>query len=232
MRTLPAALAALVLATPAPAAEAPRYNQVNLSAEARQEVANDLMLATLFVELSDKDPTRLAAAVNRKLGEGVKLVHEYPRVKITTGSQSTWPLYDKRNAGDGWRTRAELRVESTDFEAAAKVIAQLQGNGMQMQGINFVVAPATADKAQDALIEEAIKAFNSRAAIAAKALGMRSWQVVNMNIATGQGGGRPMPVYAMKAAAMEMGDAVPAQEMSGGDTEIRVDVNGTVELVP
>ena len=55
--------ASLALAGTALAADpAPRYNTIELLADAQREVANDTLSARLFVELNDANPAALAGA--------------------------------------------------------------------------------------------------------------------------------------------------------------------------
>ena len=44
------------------------YNVISLDADARREVANDLMRAALFAEMNDADAARLANNINNKIG--------------------------------------------------------------------------------------------------------------------------------------------------------------------
>ncbi len=228
MKLLTNLLAATALAVAGAAqAEPLNYDVINLDASARAEVANDLLMATLYVEKTNSDASKLAAEVNRTLNQAVRLVHEFPGVKIETGAQSTWPVYDAKNRLTGWRTRAELRVESKDFDAASRAIAKMEGN-LQLSGIHFVLAPDTATATENRLIDSALKAFEARADIVARSMGARAWRAVNLNVNAGNNR-PPMPVMramAMKADAVE----VAPQEFAGGDSEIVVNVNGAIQL--
>ncbi len=210
-------------------AEPLNYDVVNLQADARTEVANDLLTATLFIEETNTDAAKLAADVNRTLNQGVRLVHEFPGVKIESGAQSTWPIYDAKNRLAGWRTRAELRVESKDFDAASRAIAKITSS-MQLAGISFVPSPDTITATENRLIDAALKAFRTRADIIAKSMGTRTWKSVNLNINTG-GGSMPMSKYRTATMAMSV-ETVPAQEVAAGNSEITVSVNGTIQLQP
>lgn len=225
------ALLALPLLAPAAGAEERGldYDLINLQADARAEAPNDLLVASLYVEMTHADATRLATEINKALNAGVRLVHEFPGVKIESGQQSTWPVYDGKNKLTGWRTRAELRVESKDFDAAAKAIAKMQGT-MQMGNLGFVLSPDTADLIENRLIDDALKAFRTRADIVAKAMGAKGWRPVNLNVGTG-GRQPPMPMYRMEAKVMAMADAVPEQDMAGGNTTLTVTINGSVQLL-
>lgn len=207
----------------------PDYDMVSLQADARAEVPNDLLVANLFVEMTMNDATKLAGAVNRTLNDGVRLVHDYPGVKIESGQQSTWPVYDAKNKLTGWRTRAELRVESKDLDAAARVIARLQST-MQMGNMTFVLSPDTATATNNRLIDSALKAFSTRADIVAKSLGARSWRMVEVNIGT-DAGHPPVPVYRMAAKTMLAEDGVEPQDVAGGTSNIVVNVNGRIQLL-
>ena len=48
-------------------AEPLNYNVISLDAEARREVANDLMRANLFAEFNDADPARLESGFTCEL---------------------------------------------------------------------------------------------------------------------------------------------------------------------
>src|ERR1700704_1387842 len=58
------ALAALPVDAPAAESFQPRYNAVEFQAEAQREVQNDLLNATLYVELNDANAAALANAIN------------------------------------------------------------------------------------------------------------------------------------------------------------------------
>ncbi len=223
------AVALILGASMGASAEPLNYDVVNLQADARTEVANDLLTATLFIEATNTDAAKLAADVNRTLNQGVRLVHEFPGVKIESGTQSTWPIYDAKNRLAGWRTRAELRVESRDFDAASRAIAKITGS-MQLAGISFVPSPDTITATENRLIDAALKAFRTRADIIAKSMGARTWKSVNLNINTGGG---PMPMSKYRTATMAMSvEAVPAPEVAAGNSEITVLANGTIQLQP
>jgi predicted secreted protein len=52
------------------------------------------------------------AAISRK----------YPQVKVETGAQSTYPIYDNdNNKLKEWRI-AEIQIESKDFKAASQLL--------------------------------------------------------------------------------------------------------------
>lgn len=223
--------AALLMAATGLPAEPINYQQASLGAEARRDIDNDLMTATLFVEQSDKDPAKLADLINRRINAALHLGKNFNSVKLRTAGRSTYPLYNQKNQAEGWRSRAELELESRDFAAASQLIGQLQAT-LQLSGVGFSVAADTRDKAQDELITEAIAGFRRRADIIAQGFGLKSWKTVQVSIGANDVN-PPMPMY--KTAMASFGarqEDVTTPDLSAGSSQISVSVTGTVEMLP
>lgn len=229
--TLIAALLAAFVALPAaaqrtPDAAAERYNTVELQAEVQREIANDLLTATLYAELNDLDAAKLATALNTRSNAALAIAKEHPTVRVRSGGNQTYPVYDRNQRLTGWRGRAEVRIESRDFQAAGALIGKLQAE-MQLAGINFGVSPEARQKAQDELIAEAIAAFRARGDIVRAALGGRSYKVRRIGINTGGGFPQPRQVFAARGVSAE---AVTAPQLEGGVSQITVNASGTIEV--
>ena len=91
------------------------YNRIQLAAEARRDVPNDTLNATLFTEEAHADPARLARQLNDKVAAALRLAAGVSQVKTSSGTLSTWPVYEANNRLTGWRGRAEVRLESRDL---------------------------------------------------------------------------------------------------------------------
>ena len=204
-------------------AEPAIYNRVDFQVEAAREVANDLLTATLSVDIQDKQPARVAQQMNAALNKALKKAAAFGAVKASSGNQQTFPVYGKNNQIEGWRGHGEIRIESRDFKAAGELIMQLQ-SGMQLSGVQFGVAPETRAQIEDALIAEAIKAFQQRAETIRAALGAKSYKTVHLGI----GGGMPHPPMPMLRATMAE-TAIPTPEFAGGESRMTVQINGTIE---
>ena len=85
----------------------PRYNTVELQADAQREVQNDLLNASVFNELNDENPAVLANAINRSVNEALRIAKEFKTVRVRSGGNQTTPVYTKGNVLQGWRGRAE-----------------------------------------------------------------------------------------------------------------------------
>jgi predicted secreted protein len=218
----------IVLAASQVWAQAPeqKFDAVELQAEAHRELSNDTLNAVLFAELNETDATKLASALNRTLNEALAAAKEFKAVRVRSGNNQTYPVYDRQQRLTGWRGRAELRLESRDFQAAAALIGKLQA-GMRLGQISFSASAELRKAAEDELIAEAIKAFRSRADIARSALGARQYRIRRISIHTGGAFPPPRPMLARAAAASE---ALPPPQFEGGTSQISVSVNGTIEV--
>lgn len=214
-------------------ADTPTYQRVDFSTEVAREIPNDQMNATLSIELSDKDAGKLAQQLATTINEAMKKAAAYPSVKVSSGNQNTWPVYGTTLTSssklESWRGRAEIRLETKDFKAAAELIGKLQEK-LQINSINFVVSADSRRKVEDSLTAEAIAAFKVRAEAIRSAWNAKGYKLVQMSL--GSAGG-PMPympmMRTMKAAEA---DGVPAQDLAGGDTRLAVNVSGSIELQP
>lgn len=232
LNRIPAGLLAALCVCAATAASAqdaaPRYNSVELQAEAQREVQNDLLNAVLYVELSDSNPSALANAVNKSVNEALRVAKEYKNVRVRSGNNQSYPVYAKANVLQGWRSRAEIRIESRDFEAASGLIGKLQAN-MQLANLNFSVSPEARRAAENELIAEAISAFKARAEIIRTALAGRTYKLQRLNVASGYNAPQPRLFAAARMASAAAEVAPP--NLEAGVSMVTVSASGAVEII-
>lgn len=201
---------------------------VELSAQASRTVANDLGRATAYVELSEANPAELARKVNARVAEALALAKGYSQVKVRSGSSFTYPVYGRTGrAIESWRMRSEIALESRDLAALSELAGKLQTLAAVSQ-LGVDVAPETVRRAEDEAMVDAIRAFEARAATAAKALSKR-YRIGYLNVAGVDA--RPMPMLKGARAASPMAmEAAPAP-IEAGESTITVTVSGGVELL-
>lgn len=222
-------LCALFLAAPAAQAETATYQRVDFQASAETGVANDQMTATLSIEASDKSPAALAALLTQKVNNALRLAAGNPSVRLTTGNQQTWPVYDEKNKLQSWRGRSEIRLESPDFKAGGELVSRLQTD-LQLNGLGFSVSTRAREEAEASLTKQAIQAFKQQAERIAASWGAKSYRLVQMSISPANPPG-PQPVMYMRAAKMDgAAEGVPAADYNGGASRMVVQINGTIEL--
>lgn len=223
-------IAASCYSLPALAAdnEQPNYNVVSLQAEASRQVSNDEMNVVLFIEKSNKNPAELSQQITRAMNKAMSAAKQYPSVKVETGAQSSYPIYDNDNQKlKEWRSRAEVRIESTDFKAASQLVSDLQQD-FQTQSIGFSVSDAQRKQVENALMVEASKNFQARAQSITQAWNKSQYQLVNLNFNSNSYVPQPYARLAMAKMSMEAADA--PQEVSAGESKIIVNASGSIQF--
>ena len=219
-------LLALLFVPLAAAAQAPEalFNLISLNAEADREIPNDLLTATLVAEAEGTDPAQLADGVNRAMQRALSTALAVKSVKARSGAYQTIPVYEKSRVVR-WRVRQELRLESADFAAATELIGKLQAS-LMVTGMNLSVSAEARRKAENALIAEALAAFEERARVVRDAMKAKGYRVRDLQVSPG-GSSPPRPMLAMAARTLHEA-APPAVE--AGSTRILITVSGTIQL--
>ncbi|MDD2944683.1 MAG: SIMPL domain-containing protein [Acinetobacter sp.] len=219
----------LSTATFAQPTEQLNYNLVNVQAEATRQISNDEMYAVLYIERSKKQPAELSALITQLMNQAIAASKKYPQVKVETGTQSTYPVYDNDSQKlKEWRGRAEIRLKSTDFKAVSQLISELQQN-FQTQSINFTVSDAERKKVENELMVEASKNFQQRAQMLTSAWNKSGYQLVNLNLNTNNY--YPQPVMMRANMAKFAGaEAADAQNVEAGESKITVNANGSIQF--
>ena len=229
--TLSSLILASALTTPAFAQqnEQLNYNLVNIQAEAARKVSNDEMHAVLYIEKSNKQPAELAVQITQLMNQAMASAKKYPQVKVETGSQTTYPIYDNDSRKlKEWRGRAEIQIESTDFKAASQLVSELQQN-FQTQSINFSVSDAQRKKVENELMIEASKNFQQRAQTLSQAWNKSGYNLVNLNLNTNNSYPQPIMIRA-SMAKFSGAEAADAQDVAAGESKITVNANGTIQF--
>lgn len=232
MRRLPLVffIASLVTSTGLLASEQ-TYNQVSLRAEAQQEVAHDQMQVTLYSEERDSDPARLANTISKTLNKAVASARQHPQINVRLGNRSSYPVHDNKGQKiTGWRERAELRLDSSDFSALSALTGELL-QSLKMSNMQFSIAPKTRAASEDQLLQEAISAFQTRAQLVSEALGSNDYKVVSLNL--NSSGFAPPPIYARstKMLSSPMSDesaAIP--DVEAGSSQVSIIADGVIEV--
>lgn len=200
------------------------YDQIDLSASASGEVANDVLVAVLFREVEGPAAGPLAAEVNATIAKAIQRVKQSPAISVQTVGYRTQPVYQKERVS-GWRVGQSIRLESQDTGALSALLGELQRE-LGLESIGYQVSPERMREVEDRLISAALKAFQQRAELVTRELGRTRYRIVTMRV--GPDGPPPRPVYGM-ARAMAM-ESAPAPPIEAGSQRVEVTVSGTIEL--
>lgn len=217
--------ACLMLPAQLQAADEPlRYDRINLSAEASQETDNDTLIAVLSAQKEGSDPAALSDRVNQLIGQAVVEAKKEPDIKLQTLGYQTSPTYQQQRL-TGWRVKQSLRLESRNSELLSQLLSRLQGS-LALESISYAISDEQRKEVEEALITQALDAFQQRARLITKQLGRDSYRLVEMRIINS---GQSAPPMRMRASSMLLEAAAPPTLEAGTQT-LRVEVSGTIEL--
>ncbi len=223
------ALAATLFSTGAraegPSSKNAEYPHASLRAEAVVEVARDTVRITLAAEVRDAEQAEVAANLSRTVEAVMQQLRGKDGVKVTSGNFQVWPMNDRDGRITDWRGRAEVFLESTDFEAASKLAAAV-ADRMPSSNLAFSVAPEARARHEEALLEEAATAFRKRAEALTKAFGYADYSIREIQLG---GAGAVYQPEARRMMAMAADAAAPLP-LEGGTERISLAVEGTIFL--
>jgi predicted secreted protein len=215
--------AAAQLAPPPSMAASP--SAVTVSASATASVPNDRMQAWLRAESDNADASAAASVVNARMGKALARARATKGVDASTTGYSSYQITEK-NQPSRWRVAQTLKLEGSDFAALSGLVSQLQADGgLVVDGTQFSVSDAARAKAEEALTQQAIKAWQARATEAARGFGFDGWRLGKVAIQTGDAI-RPQP----RMRAMAVASSVAPVELEAGNTDVTVTVSGDAVL--
>ena len=225
-----ATLLAAGMAAPVQAQQNPLVPQpvISLTASATAALPNDRMQAWLRVEADNPDPVVAASEVNTRMAKALARAKAVKGVDATTTAYSSYQV-SERNQPARWRVAQTLSLDGADFSALAALVSKIQSDdGLVLSGMNFSVSTTARRAAEDALTQQAIKAWQARAQNAAQGFASASWRAGHVSIQTGDFV-RPQPM--MRAAGGVMAAAAPIAT-EAGSSDITVTVSGEAILEP
>lgn len=202
------------------------YDRVNLTAEARRQVANDEMVVVMAAEQSGLSPAELADGINVNMKWALEQAQSVTQVQAETRAYQSYPRYDNGRVV-GWQASQELVLRTQDNVALTELVGKLQTR-LLVRAMQFQLTPDTRRSTEDALISEAIEAFERRATLIGKSMQERAYRIVEMTINTGGAGAFRQPITrAMRTQSAEM---IEAPATTAGTSDIVVTVSGTIEF--
>jgi len=225
---IPSLMAASLLITPA-LAKAADGIELRLSGSAQQEVANDQLQATLYLQEKSDQPATLANRLNKGIAQGMALGKKYPQVDVSSGSYNSWPSYDKNGKIQGWQGRAEIRLKSRDMTQAAELVAQLQKT-ILLEGVQFTVSDAARRAAEKAMIPAALAEMQAQANITAQTLGKSRITIKELEFGNAAPAFRPPMLMRAAAAPMAKEADVAQPDWQPGQSQLQLTINGKIEL--
>ncbi len=224
---VPLALAALpsradtVLTQPVPS------GVLSLSAQASEEVPQDVVDITLFYEKEANDAASLTDSLNQHADAALAQARRVSNVTAHTGTFSIYPMTDRDGHISAWRGRTEVVLESRDFAAASTLAGRINSQ-MQVGSVAFSLSPEAQRAAAQKLTAEAIKKFRDQAESSARSFGYGGYTIREVDVGGTNASPPPRPMFAMRAMAAA---AAPAPlPVEGGKSTVTVNVSGSVQM--
>lgn len=202
-----------------------RLPTLTLDAAARSEVPQDTVQVTLAYETEGADAATVSAQLNKVLKATLDDARGKAGVTARNGGYQVYPTTDDKGKISAWRGRAEVVLESRDFEATSALTGTL-GERMAVAGISFSLSEKARQAEEARLLTEAATAFRERAKNAAQAFGFTNYTIGNLTLS---GSGVVSPPRPMMMRAASMSKAAPVA-LEGGQAEVTVSVTGVVKL--
>lgn len=200
---------------------------LTLQAEASTDVMQDTVVLVMAKEVAGADPQSLHGMLTGAIEPAFKAVKSQSGLAVKTGAFRVSPTYGSDGEMTGWKGRAELIIESKDFQAATKAVGQLS-NQLVLSSVRFHLSQDLRKKEEAALIGQAAKAFRDRASLAAQAFGYSQYRIDKLEL--GSSVTSPMP------RALTLRSPAPASAarsdvvLEADSVPVSVQVSGTVVL--
>jgi len=226
--------AAVLAQTPA-LVQAPPKNVLSLSAEASQEVAQDLLSITLSTTKEGGDASGVQSQLRQALDAALTQARKVAQPKlleVRTGAFSIAPRYATKPGGSGntitgWQGRAELVIEGSDTVAISQLAGRL--GSLTVARVAFSLSREARERVEAEVAAQAITRFKGRADSYARQFGFGGYSLREVAVG-GADLGTPAPNYRVRALSAAM--AEEAQPVEAGKSLVTVQVNGSIELTP
>ncbi len=224
-------------ATMSARAEPLNYNVIEFAESASAEVSRDTMTIRLTVNEEGKERAEINRAFVRKYNALNQRIEANRAFKSELINRNAYPRYQYKNGKQtqiGWQETAQIKVESKDFAALNRLIAEAQ-NEASLSNTSFSVSKQKREEVIDEVSKAALKRFKDRANTLVRALGFSGYKIVHLNL--GQIGNQQMVEYGAPAPAPMMARAMKADSAgevteapNPGTEEISITVNGSIQM--
>jgi predicted secreted protein len=227
-----AAAAAMVVVggvqVPSAQAQERALREVTLSASAEQQVAQDWLRMRMAARIEGRDASAVQAqlkqAIERALAQ-VQPMASGAALQVRTDGFNLQPRYTQQGRTDGWVGQAGVVIEGRDFGLIGQASAKLAE--LNADQVALSVSSELARRTSEQVRLEAISAFRAQALAVAKAFGHQSYELMDVNVGSDNGGARP-PV--LMARAMAMSSDAAAVPVAASVESIGVQVSGRIRL--
>jgi uncharacterized protein YggE len=220
--------------TPADTAAAlPGMTHLHLAATGSVSVTPDELVATLAAEATSPSPATAQNRVNLLVKRGLSAAGAVTGVEARAEDYSVQQVDQSTPIGVGgrplqhpaWVAHQTLKLRSSSGDPLLDLAGKLQADGFTVSALEWRVSSSLARKSRDAAMVEALKDLQSRAHLAAAALGLHVDHIQDVRVDIPEA----MPVRPMMAAQAR---AMVAPEETRSSQDITSEASADVLLRP
>ena len=214
---------------------------INFSATETRTVPQDLLIASLRIEVQDETPAAIQKKINEAMTKARAITKKESELKVSTGGYMVHkydePIeVDSRNGKQEyksvWRGSQTIDIQSKNKEKVLDVTGKLQELGFATNNLQYTLANDTVEKVREELLVEALKKLQSKAKVVATTLGKANVELVDVNVDIG---GPIVPMYKGMMARAEMAmdaGAMPPPVAEAGETDVSLTVSARALIKP
>jgi predicted secreted protein len=206
---------------------------LNLTTSASVEVTKDVLTVVFSSTRDGADAQAVQSALKQALDAALAEAKKMARpgqVEVQTGNFSLYPRYgNPKSSGQpsiiGWQGTAELQVQGKD----AAAIAQLTGrvSTMSIARVGYTLSKEAREKVEAEVTARAIADWRAKAQQMSQQFGYGGYTVREVNVATNEPGGGPVPVMARMTMAKAADESLPTE---AGKGEVTATVSGSAQM--
>ena len=207
---------------------------LSLTTTASVEVTKDVLGIVFSTTRDGADAQAVQSALKQALDAALaeaKKISKGGQAEVQTGNFSLYPRYgNPKTTGQpsiiGWQGAAELQVQGKD----AAAIAQLSGRvtTMSIARVGYTLSKEMREKVEAEVTSRAIADWRAKAQQMSQQFGYGGYTVREVNVATNEQGGGPVPMMMSRAKTMSAADEALPTEAGKGD--VTATVSGSAQM--
>jgi predicted secreted protein len=206
---------------------------INLTTTASVEVTKDVLGIVFTTTRDGADAQAVQSALKQALDAALaeaRKIAKPGQAEVQTGNFSLSPRYGNPKASGqpsiiGWQGTAEMQVQGKD----AAAIAQLSGRvtTMSIARVGYTLSKEAREKVEAEVTARAIAEWRAKAQQMSQQFGYGGYTVREVNVATNEPGGGPVPMMMSRASAVQADAALPTE---AGKGDVSATVSGSAQM--
>ena len=203
-------------------------HQVHFSISESQEIPND-KLTIVFNHVAQGSSAQMVAnEINLKMQEALIALKEYPEVSVQTSQYQIRPIYNKQQIITHWTGSQNLTITLENKPELIKVLTHLQPY-LAYQSMQFSVSSKLKSEVMQSLMTKAIQSFQKQASVIAQGFHAPDYRILETHINTPY----HSPIsHSYASNRMLASESMAPPAVSAGESTLRIDISGILQLAP